>query len=76
MRALRRSGTLPLLLLLSVCGSFPLRAAEWLPITPEELQLTSEPKAPGAAAIYLYRQVDRDDMESEESHYLRLKILK
>lgn len=36
----------------------PLYAADWLPVTTEELQLTSEPKAPGAAAIYLYRQVD------------------
>ena len=76
MRALWRTGTLPLLLLLSICGSFPLHAADWLPVTTEELRLTSEPKAPGAAAIYLYRQVDRDDTESEESHYVRLKILK
>ena len=76
MRALRRSGILPLLLLLSVCGPVPLHAADWLPVTPEELQQTSEPKAPGAAAIFLYRQVDRDDTSSTESHYARLKILK
>jgi hypothetical protein len=76
MRALRCSRTLPLLLLLALCASFPLHAADWLPITAEELQLTSEPKAPGAAAIYLYRQVDRDDTSSTESQYVRLKILK
>ena len=31
------------------------------PISPEELKMTSEPLAPGAPAIILYRQVDRDD---------------
>lgn len=76
MTALRRSWTLPLLLLLAVLGTAPLHAADWLPVTTEDLQLTSEPKAPGAAAIYLYRQVDRSDPTSEESHYVRLKILK
>jgi len=30
-------------------------------ISPEELKMTSEPKAPGAPAIILYRQLDRDD---------------
>lgn len=76
MRAPWRTGTLPLLLLLSIWWSLPLHAADWLPVTPEELRLTSEPKAPGAAAIYLYRQVDRDDTESVEFYYVRLKILK
>jgi len=48
---------------------------DWLPVTPDELKMTSEPKAPGAAAIYLYRQVDRDDQEGRERHYARIKIL-
>ena len=47
---------------------------EWLPIAPEELKMTSEPKAPGAPAIYLYRQVDRDDIENREFIYARIKI--
>jgi hypothetical protein len=51
------------------------RAADWLPIAPDELQMTREDKAPKAPAIMLYRQVDRDDMESVESVYLRIKIL-
>jgi len=46
-----------------------------LPVTPEEMRMVSEPKAPGAAALYLYRQVDRDDTESRESQYARIKIL-
>ena len=37
--------------------------------------MTSEPKAPGTPAIYLYRQVDRDDNEGLQSEYVRIKIL-
>jgi hypothetical protein len=50
-------------------------AADWLPPSPEELHMTSEPKAPGAAAVYLYRQVDRDDTSPEEIVYARIKVL-
>ena len=49
---------------------------EWQPISQEELKLTAEPKAPGAPAICLYRQVDRDDNRpSHEFNYVRIKIL-
>ena len=37
--------------------------------------MTSDPAAPGAPAIYLYRQVDRDDSGFTESVYVRIKIL-
>jgi len=37
--------------------------------------MTSLPEAPGAPAIYLYRQVDRNDQESHEYNYVRIKIL-
>jgi hypothetical protein len=50
---------------------------EWQPISPEELKMTSEPKAPGAPAIILYRQVDRDDSNFHTPHeynYVREKI--
>ena len=52
-------------------------AGDWLPIDPAELKMTSEPLAPGAKAIYLYRQVDRDDSGNArtEANYLRIKIL-
>src|SRR5689334_14212401 len=76
MSAYRHVSALFLVPSLTILLASPLHAAEWLPVTPEELQLTSEPKAPGAAAIYLYRQVDRDDTESDELNYARLKILK
>ena len=47
------------------------------PISSEELKMTSEPLAPGAPAVILYRQVDRDDngRTSHEDNYIRIKIL-
>jgi hypothetical protein len=47
------------------------------PPNPEELKMTSEPLAPGAPAVILYRQVDRDDngMTSHEDDYIRIKVL-
>jgi hypothetical protein len=54
------------------------RAADgFQPVSPEELKMTSEPKAPGAPAVILFRQVDRDDngKTSHEFNYLRIKIL-
>ena len=47
------------------------------PVNPEELKMTTEPLAPGAPAIILYRQVDRDDngRTSHEDNYYRIKIL-
>jgi Domain of Unknown Function with PDB structure (DUF3857) len=50
-------------------------ADDWQPISPAELQMTSMPEAPGAPAVYLYRQVDRDDVDNHEFNYLRIKIL-
>ena len=46
-------------------------------VSQEELKMTSEPKAPGAPAIILYRQVDRDDrgLTAHEDVYFRIKIL-
>ena len=76
MTAHRSRWTAPFVPLIAVLAVSPLHAADWLPVSAEELRLTSEPKAPGAAAIYLYRQVDRDDTASEEFHYQRLKILR
>jgi hypothetical protein len=75
--SLARLGALAVL----VCLAFwfeharPVAADEWLPISPEELRMTSEPKAPGAPAIYLYRQVDRNDQTNIETDYVRIKIL-
>jgi len=48
------------------------------PVNPDELKMTSEPKAPGASAIILFREVDRDDnrFTPHEDSYIRIKILK
>jgi hypothetical protein len=61
-----------LLMTLATCCA---RGEDWLPISPQELSMRSAPKAPNAPAIYLYRQVDRDDNDSSESTYERIKIL-
>jgi regulator of replication initiation timing len=47
------------------------------PVSPDEIKMTSEPLAPGAPAIILYRQVDRDDNghTSHEDNYIRIKVL-
>jgi hypothetical protein len=69
-----------LLLILVAAGYLPfkVRAGEgFQPISSQELKMTSEPLAPGAPAVILYRQVDRDDnlLTSHEDNYFRIKIL-
>ncbi len=51
--------------------------AGFQPVSPDELKMTSEPLAPGAPAIILYRQVDRNDNihTPHEDNYFRIKIL-
>ncbi len=46
-------------------------------ISPDELKMTSEPKAPGAPAIILFRQVNMNDSVDfpYEDQYVRIKIL-
>jgi hypothetical protein len=61
--------------LAALAFSLPVAAADWLPISPDELAMASEPKAPGAAAIILYLQVDRDDTSPDEIIYTRIKVL-
>jgi len=48
------------------------------PLSPEDLKTTSEPSAPSAPAIILFREVDRDDSGQgtiHENNYYRVKIL-
>lgn len=74
MRVLHRASVLGLI---AACGlrGWEAYAVEWLPVSPDELKMTAEPKAPAAPAIYLYRQVDRRDDGPDETNYLRIKIL-
>jgi hypothetical protein len=76
MRKVPRISLISLLWLLAI-GSEALhaRAEDWLPVTQEELKMTREPKAPGAPAIYLYRQIDTDDNGGRQHVYVRIKIL-
>jgi len=47
------------------------------PVAASELTMTSSPEAPGASAILLYRQVDRNDQTNTpyEECYFRIKVL-
>src|SRR5215475_14012235 len=67
---------LGVLLVLSTRSAFAGNGIDYQPVSQDELKMTSEPKAPGAPAIILFRQVDRDDVgESKEDNYVRIKIL-
>ncbi len=62
-------------LLLTLFLAAPFLHAQFQPPTDEELKMTAEPKVPGAAAIYLYREeTDNDELHSH-SFYERVKIL-
>src|ERR1700735_5196088 len=43
--------------------------------TPDELKMTSDPEAPGAAAVYLYREETTDDERHIHTYYERIKVL-
>ncbi|HEY6927762.1 MAG TPA: DUF3857 and transglutaminase domain-containing protein [Steroidobacteraceae bacterium] len=64
-----------LLCTLGLLGMRFAAAEDWIAASSEELHLTGVPEAPGAPAVYLYRQVDRDDSRYSESIYVRIKIL-
>ena len=61
--------------LLAVLASPLLLRAQFQPPTPEELKMTEDPKAPGAAAVYLYREETTDDHLHFHSYYERIKVL-
>jgi hypothetical protein len=76
MSTLRRS----LWLCVSFCIlviAIPAWGVGFQPVSPDELKMTAEPKAPGAPAVILFRQVDRDDRghTAHEDVYFRIKIL-
>ncbi len=63
------------LLIVIVSFNAPAWADSWVKPTPEELQMTAEPEAPGAAAIFLLRDERADDKIHIHTTYIRLKIL-
>src|SRR6516164_1643017 len=75
----RRASSLPcfVTLLLLIMLPAKLWPVSFQPVVPDELKMTSEPKAPGAPAIILFREVNRDDRgrTAHEDVYFRIKIL-
>jgi hypothetical protein len=49
--------------------------AQFQPPTAEELKMTTDPKAPGAAAVYLNVEETTDDPHHYQSYYARIKVL-
>jgi hypothetical protein len=49
--------------------------SKWTQPTPDELKMTADPAAPGAAAVFLYLEETADDFKHEHTYYARIKIL-
>lgn len=66
-----------LLMTILFCSANSFAGDGFQPVSADELKMTSEPLAPGAAAIILYREVNRDDSAypGYEYNYVRIKIL-
>jgi hypothetical protein len=69
----RTCGCLYALLLLFLVS--PILRAQFQQPTDDELKMTAEPKAPGAAAIYLYREETSDYLTHLQNFYVRIKVL-
>ena len=69
--------TLSLTFLVCLTGSLRSACAAdaWTPPTPEELSMTSCPQAPGARAIYLFREQITEDAMHMYSVHIRVKVL-
>ena len=62
--------------MLCIAGLAPLVSwAQFQPVAKEELNMTSDPAAPGAAAVYLYREETTDDPHAFRTVYARIKVL-
>jgi hypothetical protein len=55
--------------------SFPVFAADWPPLKPEDLSMKSIPQQAGAAAVILQREQTDDNMNNLITVYERIKIL-
>jgi Domain of Unknown Function with PDB structure (DUF3857)/Transglutaminase-like superfamily len=71
-----KAGYLAVLLsLVVIFPATPSFAADWPPISPDDLALTSIKEQPGAPAVVLLREETDDDMQNHHSVYMRIKIL-
>jgi len=73
--AMRRQSWVRNALLLLAMALPALLHAQFQQPTDEELKMTADPKAPGAAAVYLYREDVTDDPDNLHSYYDRIKVL-
>ncbi|HEY4932237.1 MAG TPA: DUF3857 domain-containing protein [Terriglobales bacterium] len=66
-----------LLVLALLCSTSSLAGDDFPQVSAEEVKMTTFAEAPGASAVILYRQVDRDDSQvpTFENNYYRIKIL-
>jgi len=70
-----RSGFARSILVLLALAAAPLARAQFQQPTSEELKMTDDPKAPGAAAVYLnFEEIDNDPLHYQ-SIYARIKVL-
>jgi hypothetical protein len=72
---MRTSALVRKVVLLLVSASPVLLSAQFQEPTSEELKMTADPKAPGASAVYLYREETTDDSLHYHSIYERIKVL-
>jgi hypothetical protein len=72
---MRTSALVRKVVLLLVSASPVLLNAQFQEPTSEELKMTADPKAPGASAVYLYREETTDDSLHYHSIYERIKVL-
>ena len=63
------------LVLLTLASSALWMHAQFQAPTPEELKMTEDPKAPGAAAVYLNISDTFDDSLHVQTYYARIKVL-
>jgi hypothetical protein len=73
--SMRTPAFLSCALSLLALASPALLRAQFQEPTQDELKMTADPKAPGADAVYLYREETTDDSLHFHSYYERIKIL-
>jgi hypothetical protein len=73
----RLNKIIPFLLLLAAAVSLcptPARAADWPPLSPDELAMKDNPASPGSLAMVLFREEIVNDKDFTENNYYRIKI--
>ncbi len=61
--------------LLSLTHRSAFAGSDWTQPTPDQLKMTSDPDAPGASAVYLFREEEVDDEHHFHNFYAEIKIL-